>query len=122
MRFNPVPLSIALFFLFAPSNASDAYVNFTQCKIDFFSGTNGLVGAVDRNGNSVEFLNQTEGLRYTQCKAICGTGWERINWSQASTSLTAWLFPWLILVSQLPFQTSGKGQDVFSAFLFIGSP
>ena len=122
MRFTPLLLSITFFFVFAPSNASDAHVNFTQCKIDFFSSPHDLAGAVDRNGNSVQFLNQTEGIRYPQCKAICGTGWERINWSQASTSLTAWLFPWLILVSQLPFQTRGKGHDIFSAFLVIGSP
>jgi hypothetical protein len=114
-------LGLSLTTLLFVSSAS-ADVNFTQCLADFMTGKYGLDGAVDGNGNAVISLNQTEGLLYRQCVSICGSGHQTNSWSQISTSLTSWLFPWLVLVAQLPFQTKGQGNDVLSAFLVVGSP
>jgi len=97
-------------------------VNFTQCLINFQNGSYGLTGGVDRNGIPITSLNQPEGLRYPQCITVCGDGWQRSDLADISLKLTAWLFPWLVLVARLPFQPEGKGHDIFSAFLVIGSP
>jgi len=116
--FGPILILVSLSF----ASAGNDPVNFTQCEVNFFNGSYDLIGAVELSGNPVFSLNQTQGLRYPQCESICGNGWQRHEWSEISAGLAAWLFPWLVLVSQLPFQTDGIPQDIFSAFLVIGSP
>jgi len=67
--------------------------------------------------------NQTiEGILFPQCVSFCGDGWERNSYANISTAITTWLFPWLVLVAQMPFQTAGPGYDILSGFLIIGSP
>ena len=93
-----------------------------QCGTDFLGGKHGVHGAVDKNGNPVESLSEASGLLYPQCISYCGDGSELYSWDVVSNKLSAWLFPWLVLVAQMPFQTKNKSTDVWSMCLIIGSP
>lgn len=104
-------------------SAGDASINYGLCQAAVQSGAYGLTGAVDSNGIPITSVNQTiEGLLYPQCLSFCGDGWERNTFANASAAVTTWLFPWLVLVAQLPFQTRGDGYDMLSGLLIIGSP
>ena len=117
-------LGLFLTILVFPSYASplDANVNYLQCQAAVQNGSHELAGAVDQNGNPVTSRDQIEGLLYPQCLSFCGDGWQPSSYTNASAAVTSWLFPWLVLVAQLPFQTKGEGYDILSAFLVIGSP
>ena len=99
----------------------DPTADLDQCKIDFLN-RNTTVGAVDRHGNNVTSLQQIDGIRYSECTSLCGNGWQPYSWLQISSYLGTWLFPWLALVGQLPFQTKGRIHDCLSAILMVGSP
>lgn len=93
-----------------------------QCGTNFLGGKYGVQGAVDKDGNPVDSLSQASGLLYAQCISYCGDGSELYPWDVLSNTLSAWLFPWLVLVAQMPFQTKSKRTDVWSTCLIIGSP
>ena len=97
---------------------ANAQANFSECQIRVLNSSN--LQTFDIHGNLLS--DQTGGLKYAQCVEICGDGWQRNDWAAISAGLTAWLFPWLVLVAQLPFQTEGAVNDIFSAILAIGSP
>jgi hypothetical protein len=79
-------------------------------------------GTVNRNGQTVNKLEDIEGVRFPECEIMCGTGWQRETWSDIFNSLSGWLLPWLALTAQLPFQTRDKRRDLASVFLIIGTP
>ena len=116
-------LILVFYFLLTLSAASplDPVANFDQCKIDYFA-RNLTEGAVDLDGNNVTSLQLADGMRYPQCYSLCGNGWQPYTWLQISSYLATWLFPWLALVGQLPFQTGSWFQDCLSASLMVGSP
>ena len=87
---------LSLFFL------SAAATNFTQCLADF-RGSNATEGGTDYNGRPVTDPKAAVGLTYKACTNWCGNGREPFDWPVFSQQFTAWLLPWLALISQLPF-------------------
>lgn len=114
-------LCLAILLSLSGASPFDPSANFGQCKANFLNGGE-TSGAVDLYGNNVSSLHTAQGLRYPECYSLCGDGWQREPWLQVSAYLATWLFPWIALVGQLPFQTSWWFADCLSASLVVGSP
>ena len=107
---------------------SVAATNFTQCLTDFQNGT--AVGGVDYDGQLVSNPRDAVGLTYDACRVSCGTGHEKFDWSVFAQQFSAWLLPWLALVSQLPFGAeirldnliSGEPQPALVYFIGVLNP
>jgi hypothetical protein len=102
-----------------------AHVNITQCFEVFRAGGFGGVGGVYRNGTEIpKGGNTTEaaGITYRACVKHCGNGQPSTSWYDFSQDLSAWLLPWIVLISQLPFGAKTRTQNIIALFLYIGSP
>lgn len=95
--------------------------NFTQCLQDVQKGLYGDNAGVDNSGRTVPNSNATA-IPYELCVSACGGGPEAFNWSDFSNEFSAWLLPWLALLSQLPFGANDKLENFLSVILAIGSP
>jgi hypothetical protein len=104
--------------LIAPALA----VNFTECFDTIRSGAYGQSGGVNAFGQPVSNISNAVGITYTLCKSACETGPEPMEWSRFSPQFSAWLLPWVALVSQLPFGAGDRFENLTSAFLAVGSP
>jgi hypothetical protein len=81
----------------------------------------GQEGGVDFYGNSVSVADAV-GFTYEFCVTKCGPGFEKFNWPDFSQQFSAWLLPWLALVSQLPFGSERKRDNLMSVVLAVGCP
>ena len=99
-----------------------ANTDFPGCYDRLRNGTFGLDGAVDSNGHRVSDLAQAVGLTYQACKANCGPGAETFTWRIFSQQFTAWLLPWLALISQLPYGANDGLSNCETMLLTVGSP
>ena len=63
-------------------------------------------GGVDRNGNPVSNITDAVGITYERCIEWCSSAPENFDFPTFSRKFTAWLLPWLALISQLPFNGS----------------
>jgi len=102
---------ISLLFLafFVPFAAS---TNFTQCLIDF-RDSNATEGGTNWDGVPVSSKDAVA-LTYKACTTWCGGGQEAFDWSVFSQQFSAWLLPWLALVSQLPFGAESRLDNLIS--------
>jgi len=107
---NSISTRVLLLLLFFSSLAAAA--NFTQCLEDFKQNSS-AVGGVDSRGQPVSPA-EAVGLTYETCKAQCGTDWETFDWRDFAQMFSAWLLPWLALLSQLPFGSSDYADDFVS--------
>lgn len=103
------------------SSPLDSNARFDLCQAAFLNQTN-TDGAVDINGDNVTSMADAQGMKSYKCYANCGNGWQPDPWLQVSSYIATWLFPWVALVGQLPFQTRSWTKDWLSAGLMIGSP
>jgi len=87
--------------------------NFTQCLIDF-KNSNATKGGTDFNGKPVSDPNDAVALTYEACALWCGGGQEPFDWTVFSQQFSAWLLPWLALVSQLPFGAESRLDNLIS--------
>ena len=121
----PIPSLLILgLFLFTPV-AVEA-TNYTTCLDKVRNGTfretypNG--GALDSSGRNVSNMINATAVPYDLCIHECGTDPVAFDWTVFSTNFSTWLLPWLALVSQLPFGSQLRQQNVMSVFLTVGSP
>ncbi|KDQ58268.1 hypothetical protein JAAARDRAFT_155966 [Jaapia argillacea MUCL 33604] len=96
-------------------------VDFGQCLAEVNNGTWGTIGGTDNHGNPVP-IGEATGITYALCKTACGVGPEKFTWSSFSPQFSAWLLPYLALVSQIPFGTGNKWSNFVSVLLTVGSP
>ena len=104
--------------------ATVAGTSFQVCLANVQKGTFGVgadVGGTDNYGHPVNVSDAT-GLTYNLCVRACGSGPEPFQWSIFSQQFSAWLLPWLALISQLPFGTNDMLDNLESVLLTIGSP
>ncbi|KAF8996033.1 hypothetical protein BDQ17DRAFT_1250209 [Cyathus striatus] len=105
-----------------------AYIPLVACTVDFRAclsslrnGTFGDIG-LDSHGHNITYANATA-ISYKNCLAKCGgAGQEPFAWSIFSPQFSAWLLPWLALVSQLPYGAHDKITNLESMVLTVGSP
>ena len=103
-------LAIFFFFFFASVAASP---NFTQCLCECREGKFTDCG-VDHHGRLVANPQDAVGLTYQACTHHCGSGQESFSWTVFSQQFSAWLLPWLALVSQLPFGAENSLDNLIS--------
>ena len=106
------PISTRILLLLLCSSSLVAAANFTQCLEDFKQNSS-AVGGVDFRGQPVSPA-EAVGLTYETCAAQCGTSWEAFDWKEFTQMFSAWLLPWLALLSQLPFGSSNYADDFVS--------
>ncbi|KAM6492277.1 hypothetical protein JOM56_012001 [Amanita muscaria] len=99
-----------------------ASTDFQGCYDRLRNGEFGLDSAVDSNGNGVTDIAQAAGLTYEACKIDCGPGFEAFIWRNFSNQFTAWLLPWLALISQLPYGANDALSNFETMILTVGSP
>ena len=95
-----------------------ASTNFTQC-LDTFRASGNATGGTDFFGRPVNNSQDAVSLTYNVCKSLCGTGQEAFNWSVFSQQFSAWLLPWLALVSQLPFGAENRLDNLLSGEFLV---
>jgi len=101
-----------------------AGTNFGVCLANVQNGTFGVgvnVGGTDDHGHPVN-VSVATGMTYSLCIKACGSGQEPFQWSIFSEQFSSWLLPWLALVSQLPFGSNDKLDNLDSVVLTVGSP
>ena len=79
------------------------------------------VGGTDNQGNPVDVSNAT-GITYSLCLQACGFRQEPFEFTIFSGQFSAFLLPWLALVSQLPFGSNDMLVNLDSVLLTVGSP
>jgi hypothetical protein len=81
-----------------------------------------LDGLLDSNGNRPLFVNDATAIRYSLCESQCGASQLPFSWATFSQDFSAWLLPFLALISQLPFGAKHRLDNLTSVFLTVGSP
>ncbi|KAJ7216598.1 hypothetical protein GGX14DRAFT_442128 [Mycena pura] len=112
-----------LILLFVTSvNLVFAAVDFPQCFAEIRNGTRWTAGGTDSHGNPVANITNATAITYQLCVQACGTGSGALSWSSFSQQFSAWLLPWFALLSQLPFGSKYKWDNLMSVVLALGSP
>jgi hypothetical protein len=117
---------LAFYAIFDTASAASTF-NFTQCAIDaaalFLSAPNSSF-LVASDSSYTSNLTEAWGIRFESCNNLCGPrgGWEPFDWTFFSTSVTAWVLPWLALTAQLTYETRSSFNNLLSLLLAIGSP
>ncbi|TFK72343.1 hypothetical protein BDN72DRAFT_334336 [Pluteus cervinus] len=97
--------------------------NFEVCLKEFQDGKFGhLEAGRDNHGNPVSNFSDATALTYVSCLEFCGSGQEPPSWNTLSQQFSAWLLPWLALLSQLPFGSTDILDNLASIVLTVGSP
>ena len=97
--------------------------NFTQCLEDIKTNPN-AVGAVDSWGYPTSPAAAV-GFTYKTCLEQCGSSPVPFSWRDFSQLFSAWILPWLALITQLPFGSRNYLDDFVSSessFRFIAGP
>jgi hypothetical protein len=98
-------------------------VVFEQCFKDIRANKTGQSGGVDSAGHPISNITDAMGITYGRCIEWCSAAPENFDFPTFSRKFTAWLLPWLALISQMPFNGSNsKGDDILSVVLAVGSP
>ena len=108
---------LAILLLFFTSVA--AFETFPQCLDDLINGNVPYSGGVYGNGTPVSNPRDSVGLTYSACLEHCSHGQESFNWTVFSQQFSAWLLPWLALVSQLPFGAESRLDNLISGQFFL---
>ncbi|KAK7062651.1 hypothetical protein VNI00_000139 [Paramarasmius palmivorus] len=111
--------TLAAFALFCFSTVAFASTNFSGCWEEIKRNNMTLL---DSHGNLVDDTSKGRAIAYKVCLEVCGSGQEPFNWSTFSQEFSAWLLPYLALLSQLPFGAQDKLENLLSMLLTLGSP
>jgi hypothetical protein len=79
-------------------------------------------GGTDASGRPIGNISDAVGLSYSLCLEACGAAQEPFEWAVFSQKFNTWMLPWLALISQLPFGTGDRIENLTSALLAVGSP
>ncbi|KAJ6551672.1 hypothetical protein B0H19DRAFT_1264320 [Mycena capillaripes] len=97
-------------------------VNFNTCLAKIQNKDWGLLGGMDNTGRPISNISQATAISYDLCVEACGSGSEPFVWNIFSQQFSAWLLPYLALVSQLPFGANHRLDNLVSMLLTVGSP
>ncbi|KAE9388399.1 hypothetical protein BT96DRAFT_436762 [Gymnopus androsaceus JB14] len=118
-RSLPLPLAFIVIYCCGSTFAS---ISYNQCLLDIQAGNFGPNAGVDNFGHPVPNISQATAIPYETCVIACGGGPQPFSWSAFSNQFSAWLLPWLALLSQLPFGANDNLENLISVVLAIGSP
>jgi hypothetical protein len=113
---------IPLFILVIGLAQAVSAVNFDQCLTRINNMT--IDGKMDNHGRPLPaaMSNDATAITYDLCVSQCGADQEPFQWAVFSQQFSSWLFPWLALVSQIPFGANDRTHNLESTFLTVGSP
>ena len=111
---HPIPPRIFLLLLVFPSLVVAA--DLPRCMRDFNNLSNAS-GGVDPQGHPVS-PELAVGLTYKACVEHCGPGLDT-GADRYPLSLSAWLLPWVVLLTRLPFGSSNYRDDFVSGRFFF---
>ncbi|KAK7062652.1 hypothetical protein VNI00_000140 [Paramarasmius palmivorus] len=119
--------TLATFALVYLSTVVFASTNFSRCLEEIkLNNTNPnspwFRTLLDNHGMPVNDTSKGRAIAYDVCLKACGSGQEPFNWSTFSQEFSAWLLPYLALLSQLPFGAQDKLENLLSMLLTLGSP
>ncbi|KAK1217195.1 hypothetical protein PQX77_020148 [Marasmius sp. AFHP31] len=77
---------------------------------------------VDNQGKPVDDPTTATAIPYITCVNECGSGAAIRPWLSVVQEFSAWLLPYLALLSQLPFGAHDRWDNLIAAILTIGSP
>lgn len=147
-RYFPLPIlclsdqhfeGYIVFFFLALYTASSAATNLPQCLADVISCAQNASGSVcisslnissatalsilfTSTGSPVSSPSEATALSYTGCTEYCGPGPAPFSWTVFAQEYSAWLLPYLALLSQLPFGAQHRLDNLMSVVLTLGSP
>ncbi|KAF9261139.1 hypothetical protein L218DRAFT_946325 [Marasmius fiardii PR-910] len=113
---------LTLLSLFILLRVVDATTNFTRCLLDVQSNLYGPYAGVDNSGRPLPDILKATAIPYVVCAEKCGSAPEPFAWSIFGQEFSAWLLPYLALLSQLPFGAQDKWDNLLAVFLAVGSP
>lgn len=100
-----------------------SYCNSTTPPITGGNCTDAILnGLLDGNGNRALNVNSATAIRFSLCELECGRSQLPFSWAIFSQQFSAWLLPFLALISQLPFGARHRLDNLTSMFLAVGSP
>lgn len=99
-------------------NASSSACNLTVN----ISSTTALSILFTSTGSPASPPSDATALSYSGCTKYCGSGPVSFSWSVFAQEYSAWLLPYLALLSQLPFGGQRRTDNLMSAVLTLGSP
>ncbi|KAH7924102.1 hypothetical protein BV22DRAFT_533250 [Leucogyrophana mollusca] len=123
-----VALAYALLVSALTGEANASAANFTQCLISIQQQANitgNLTGLCLSDGTQITSpaqIGDVTAVSYSVCVDQCGADQEPFSWSTFSQEFSAWLLPYLALISQLPFGARHRLDNLMSAVLTVGSP
>ena len=95
-----------------------------QAQQDGASPLSPALEFVDSSGSVIAGLtpNNASGVTYKECKRTCQNITGTFDFGTFAASVSSWMFPWLALAAQLPYETSGFVNDGLNFLLAVGSP
>ncbi|SJL10016.1 uncharacterized protein ARMOST_13398 [Armillaria ostoyae] len=102
--------------------SSAASINFNQCLADIQSGKYGVDGVLDNDGLPMSTYENTAAITLELCYRACGRGSEPFSFLAFAQESSAWLVPWLALLSQLPFGANDLFENANYIIMAVGSP
>ncbi|KAK1217198.1 hypothetical protein PQX77_020151 [Marasmius sp. AFHP31] len=116
-------LPIKLLILFLLTSLCAVSKNFTDCLVDLqHTLPPGSHAVVDNEGRFVNDPRNATAILYFTCVTECGAGPDIHPWTTFSQEFSAWLLPYLALLSQLPFGARDRWDNLLAAILTVGSP
>ncbi|PBL04464.1 hypothetical protein ARMGADRAFT_861829, partial [Armillaria gallica] len=106
-------------------SSAAADVNFNRCLTDIQSGNYGVDGLLDNDGHPIPPNgNASDAIAVTLelCYRACGRGTESFSFPTFAQESSAWLVPWLALLSQLPFGANDLFENASYILMAVGSP
>lgn len=100
-------------------------VNFNRCLSDIQSGSYGMDGLLDNDGHPIPIggnASDATAVTLDVCYRACGRGSEPFSFPAFAQESSAWLVPWLALLSQLPFGANDLFENANYIIMAIGSP
>ncbi|KAK1225417.1 hypothetical protein PQX77_011642 [Marasmius sp. AFHP31] len=111
---------LSLLCVLALHNPVAASNNFTLCLYNIQH--TGSREGVDNLGLPVKDPDDATAIPYHICVNECGAGPDMRPWSLVAQEFSAWLLPYLALLSQLPFGAHDRWDNLLATILTIGSP
>ncbi|KAK1230946.1 hypothetical protein PQX77_005920 [Marasmius sp. AFHP31] len=115
-------LRFPLLFFLTLQHLTAASSDFSQCLSLVRNNTFGPHAGMDNHGGFPTNVSDATAIPYEVCIERCGTGPTAFDWSPFAQEFSAWLLPYLALLSQLPFGAHDRWDNLIAVLLTVGSP
>ncbi len=103
-------------------SSAAAGVDFNRCLTDIQSGNYGIDGLLDNDGHPIPPNGNATAVTLELCYRVRGRSSESFSFPTFAQESSAWLVPWLALLSQLPFGANDLFENANYIIMAVGSP